>query len=133
MSESPFAETQVRDHTTAPMAYISTPPYRLYSKDLISRYVTRATTHQTLAEGVAEFVRFHLPFIPYRGVALYDSEFMEVLGYIAEGALNLAGTDEAFAELAKHRPGDEVALWQAQATLSTTMPVAEEPVWSPST
>ena len=128
-----FAETEVRSGSTPPVEYRSTPPYVVFTMDLVVNQVLRRTLHQTLAEAVAELARFNLPFLPYRAVGIFDIEHQEVLGYVAFDRLELHGTDEAFVELAKHRPDDEVALWQAQATLAVTLPLGEEPSWQQST
>jgi hypothetical protein len=129
----PFAKTEVRHASVPPLGYVATPPCVVFVMDLAANEVLRRTLHQTLAEAVADLARFNLPFMPYRAAGIFDSEYQEVLAYVAFDRLELHGTDESFVELAKHRPHDEVALWQAQATLAATLPVAEEQAWSPST
>lgn len=134
MDGSKFTRAKPQDSTFSvpPMSYVSTPPYTVYAAAMtpISAHPLRITDHTTLEDAVGSFCRFQMPFVPHRAAGVVDSERQIVFHYVAQPGMDpplvLSATHEGLDHLSRHRPADEVSLWELTASASIAMPLFTE-------
>ena len=104
------------DYAVPPWNYRSEPPYEVIATAPADDTLLAWHEFKSLSEATAWFVRFQVGPMSERVAGVIDGHKQILVGYWAPGEEGAwFGTEEGFAELARHHPPVVVLDWELQA------------------